>query len=131
MGRMGFGWSGSRIESAFMWPGGVETQPHHPLVLGLAEANHGGDGSGGPGRQEPQVVSAYILIQVVVGQADSVAKDVAAIKGLGSADAVIGPYDVIARADASSLDALGKLVVGKIQDVEGVTRTLTCPVVRL
>ncbi len=99
MGRMGFGWSGSRIESAFMWPGGVD--------------------------------SAYILIQVVVGQADSVAKDVAAIKGLGSADAVIGPYDVIARADASSLDALGKLVVGKIQDVEGVTRTLTCPVVRL
>ncbi len=97
----------------------------------LAEANHGGDGSGGPGRREPQVVSAYILIQAEVGQAARVAKEVGGIKGVGSADAVAGPYDVIARADASSIDALAKLVVRKIQDVEGVTRTLTCPVVRL
>jgi len=77
------------------------------------------------------VVSAYILIQTEVGQADSVAKDVAGIKGVGLAEAVAGPYDVIARADASSLDMLARLVVRQIQDVEGITRTLTCPVVRL
>jgi hypothetical protein len=28
------------------------------------------------------------------------------------------------------MDDLGKLVVAKIQAVEGVTRTLTCPVIR-
>lgn len=77
------------------------------------------------------MVSAYILIQVEVGHSALVTKDVAGIKGVGLAEAVAGPYDVIARADASSLDMLAKLVVREIQDVEGVTRTLTCPVVRL
>lgn len=38
------------------------------------------DGSGGPGRREPQVVSAYILIQAEVGQAARVAKQVGGIK---------------------------------------------------
>lgn len=77
------------------------------------------------------MVSAYILIQVEVGQSARVAKNVAGIKGVALAEAVAGPYDVIARADASSLDMLARLVVREIQDVEGVTRTLTCSVVRL
>jgi hypothetical protein len=38
---------------------------------------------------------------------------------------------VIVRVEAADVDALGKLVVTKIQAVEGVTRTLTCPVVHL
>jgi DNA-binding Lrp family transcriptional regulator len=109
----------------------VQNLKNHPLVLRLAEANHGRDGGGEPGRREPQVVSAYILIQAEVGKAARVAKDVAGIKGVGLAEAVAGPYDVIARADVSSLDMLARLVVRQIQDVEGVTRTLTCPVVRL
>jgi hypothetical protein len=37
------------------------------------------DGSGGPGRREPQVVSAYILIQAEV-EAARVAKEVGGIK---------------------------------------------------
>jgi DNA-binding Lrp family transcriptional regulator len=45
--------------------------------------------------------------------------------------AVTGPYDVVARVEAASIDALGRLVVSKIQTVEGIARTLTCPVVRL
>jgi len=35
------------------------------------------------------------------------------------------------RAEASSIDALGELVVSRIQAINGVTRTLTCPVVHL
>jgi len=35
------------------------------------------------------------------------------------------------RAEASSVDELGKLVVAKVQMVDGITRTLTCPVVHL
>lgn len=46
-----------------------------------------------------------------------------------SAEAVTGPYDVIARAEAVSVDALWKLVVSRIQLVDGVT--LTCPIVHL
>ena len=38
------------------------------------------------------------------------------------------PYDVIARVQAPGLDQLGRLVVARIQVVDGVTRTLTCTV---
>jgi DNA-binding Lrp family transcriptional regulator len=76
-------------------------------------------------------VRAYILIQNEVGASREVASDVARIKGVTSAEAVTGPYDVIAVAEASDLDDLGRLVVGKVQATGGVTRTLTCPVVHM
>jgi DNA-binding Lrp family transcriptional regulator len=77
------------------------------------------------------VVQAYILIQTEVGKAAQVATEVAAIKGVTQAEDVTGPYDVIVRAEARNVDDLGKLVVAKIQAVDGITRTLTCPVVHL
>ncbi len=77
------------------------------------------------------MVNAYILIQTEVGKAAQVAKEVAEISGVKSAEDVTGPYDVIVRAEAGNVDDLGKLVVAKIQSVDGITRTLTCPVVHL
>ncbi len=77
------------------------------------------------------MVNAYILIQTEVGKAAQVAKEVADISGVTSAEDVTGPYDVIVRAEADNVDDLGKLVVAKIQSVDGITRTLTCPVVHL
>jgi DNA-binding Lrp family transcriptional regulator len=77
------------------------------------------------------VVQAYILIQTEVGKAAQVAKQVRDIGGVSEAEDVTGPYDVIVRAEAKNVDELGKLVVAKIQGVEGITRTLTCPVVHL
>lgn len=76
-------------------------------------------------------VRAYVLIQTEVGKAASVARQVDAIAGVVSADDVTGPYDVIARAEAGSVDQLGHLVVSEIQRIEGITRTITCPVVNL
>jgi DNA-binding Lrp family transcriptional regulator len=58
------------------------------------------------------VVHAYILIQT-------------------KAEDVTGPYDVIVRAEADTVDELGRLVVARVQSVDGITRTLTCPVVNL
>jgi DNA-binding Lrp family transcriptional regulator len=77
------------------------------------------------------VVQAYILIQTEVGKAAQVAKEVRDIDGVAEAEDVTGPYDVIVRAEAKNVDELGRLVVAKIQGVEGITRTLTCPVVHL
>jgi DNA-binding Lrp family transcriptional regulator len=77
------------------------------------------------------VVTAYIFIQAEVGKAAQVAKDIVEIKGVQLAEDVTGPYDVIARAEARNLDELGKLVVARLQVVDGITRTLTCPVLRL
>ncbi|MFJ5233487.1 Lrp/AsnC family transcriptional regulator [Kitasatospora sp. NPDC088391] len=77
------------------------------------------------------MVQAYILIQTEVGKATSVAESIAKITGVLTAEDVTGPYDVIVRAEAASIDELGRLVVAQVQQVEGITRTLTCPVVRL
>ena len=77
------------------------------------------------------MVQAYILIQTDVGRAASVATAIAALEGVALAEDVTGPYDVIARVEAKTVDELGKLVIAKIQDVEGITRTLTCTVVHV
>ena len=76
-------------------------------------------------------VTAYVLIQTEVGKAVSVAEQARSIRGVLSADDVTGPYDVIVKTEADSLDDLGKMVVSQIQAVEGITRTFTCPVVNL
>lgn len=76
-------------------------------------------------------VSAYILIQTEVGKAAHVAQEVRTVDGVVSADDVTGPYDVIARAQAETVDELGRMVVSKVQMIDGITRTLTCPVVHI
>jgi len=76
-------------------------------------------------------VHAYVLIQTEVGQAAGVARQVGQISGVVAAEDVTGPYDVIARIEADSIDELGRLVVSHVQLIEGITRTLTCPVVNL
>lgn len=77
------------------------------------------------------MVQAYVLIQTEVGKAAVVAEEVRNIDGVDTADDVTGPYDVIVKASSGDVDSLGRLVVAKIQGVEGITRTLTCPVVHL
>ncbi len=76
-------------------------------------------------------VSAYILIQTEVGKASSVVQACRNLSGVVQADDVTGPYDVILKAESASIDELGRMVVSQIQLVDGITRTLTCPVVNL
>ncbi|RJS44977.1 Lrp/AsnC ligand binding domain-containing protein [Nocardioides cavernaquae] len=76
-------------------------------------------------------VQAYILIQTDVGKAADVAKAIAALKGVTQSEDVTGPYDVIVRAEARSVDELGRLVIAEVQALEGISRTLTCPVVHI
>ena len=76
-------------------------------------------------------MEAYMLIQTEVGRAEVVAKQVAALPGVLSSEYVTGPYDVIARVEAANVDDLGRLVIAKLQDVPGITRTLTCTVVHV
>jgi DNA-binding Lrp family transcriptional regulator len=73
-------------------------------------------------------VQAYILIQTEVGKASSVANAIKAISGVSLAEGVTGPYDVIMRAEAPSMEDFGRAILSKVQGVPGITRTLTCPV---
>ncbi|RFU19475.1 Lrp/AsnC ligand binding domain-containing protein [Geodermatophilus marinus] len=77
------------------------------------------------------MVHAYILIQTEVGKAAQVASTISGIAGVTTAEDVTGPYDVIVRAEAETVDELGRLVVARVQSVDGITRTLTCPVVNI
>jgi DNA-binding Lrp family transcriptional regulator len=77
------------------------------------------------------VVQAYILIQTEVGKSSDVSSEVRQIAGVTLAEDVTGPYDVIARVEASTVDELGQLVLSRIQDIKGITRTLTCTVVHV
>ncbi len=77
------------------------------------------------------MVSAYILILTEVGKAAQVATAVAEISGVEAAEDVTGPYDVIVRAKASDIDELGRMIVARVQAVDGVDRTVTCTVVHL
>ena len=63
--------------------------------------------------------------------AADVARAIGEIQGVTLAEDVTGPYDVIVRAEAASVDELGRLVVAQVQAVPGITRTVTCPVVHI
>lgn len=77
------------------------------------------------------MVRAYILIQTRMGTSTDVAAEISGMRGVSSAEAVVGPYDVIVVAEAGDLDELGRLVASGVQTIEGVTRTITCPVIRI
>lgn len=76
-------------------------------------------------------VSAYLMIQTEMDKAAAVAEAIGEIAGVDSVDVVTGPYDVIARTSADTMDELGRLVVSSVQKVPGINRTLTSPVVNL
>ena len=75
-------------------------------------------------------MEAFIFLQVQAGVDASVARGVADLPGVLSVDVVTGPHDVVVRAEADSIDELGKRVLRPIQQIDGVTRTLTCPIMR-
>jgi DNA-binding Lrp family transcriptional regulator len=74
------------------------------------------------------MLSAYVLIETEVGKVAHVAQAITELEGVQLAEDLAGPYDVIAKVQASSLDELGRLVVSRIQVLDGVTRTVTCTV---
>ncbi|WP_112133526.1 Lrp/AsnC ligand binding domain-containing protein [Glycomyces dulcitolivorans] len=77
------------------------------------------------------MVQAYMLIQTEVGMADSVTEAVSGIEGVVRVDAVTGAYDVVVLTEAATADHLGQAVVSRVQRVAGITRTLTCSILKI
>jgi len=75
------------------------------------------------------MITAYILVLTQVGRSADVAQAIRALPGVETSEDVTGPYDVIVRACADDINELGRLVVARIQAIDGIDRTLTCPVV--
>ena len=56
-------------------------------------------------------------------------QQLAGLAGVLSAEYVTGPYDVVVRITAAdSMSELQDTVVPTVQQVTGITRTLTCPI---
>jgi DNA-binding Lrp family transcriptional regulator len=75
-------------------------------------------------------MDAYVLILTEVGTGSKVGVAVGKVAGVSESHLVTGPYDVIARVEGKDMNALSKLV-DEVQKIPGVTRTLTCPILRL
>ena len=72
---------------------------------------------------------AYILIEVVVGQATPVAEALRLLSEVQSVDRVTGPYDIIAVVEAADLGAMGELTTRQMHTINGIMRTVTCLVI--
>lgn len=77
------------------------------------------------------VIAAYILIQTDAGKAFIVSATLRELPGVSETASLAGPYDVIALARARDIDALATLVTSQVQALDGVRRTVTCPIIRL
>ena len=74
------------------------------------------------------MVCAYVLVQTALGKALEVVDKLKKVKGVESACAVTGAYDIVVTVDVEKLADVGNLIVGKIHCIEGVcgTQTLIC-----
>ena len=77
------------------------------------------------------MIAAYILIETEPGKAVTVAAALRDVPGVLETASVAGPYDVIARAQAPDIDELAKLAASQVQALDGVTRTMSCPIIHL
>lgn len=71
------------------------------------------------------MVHGCVLITVALGKVLDVVAEVAKIKGVKSACAVTGPYDIIAMFEVENLTDVADVVVKGIHRVEGVCSTQT------
>jgi DNA-binding Lrp family transcriptional regulator len=69
----------------------------------------------------------YFLVQTVSGRAPDVARHVAALERVTSAEVVTGPYDLMVQAEAPHTDALAQEVGAQIESIPGVIRSIACP----
>ena len=68
---------------------------------------------------------AYIVISTEAGKPREVARQIAALPGVKMADACWGSRDVFAIVEVGGTKELNKLVMDKIQRLEGVRETNT------
>ncbi len=74
---------------------------------------------------------AYVLIEAQVGRTKEVVETIRKLQGVVLVDAVTGPYDAIAIIQTETPNDIGKLIVSKVHNIAGISRTVTCIVFSL
>ena len=75
------------------------------------------------------IATSYVLITVSMGKARTVYDKLNRIPNIERADAITGPYDIVATVQGSDYNHIARTVIEKIQTIEGVTNTITCNIV--
>jgi DNA-binding Lrp family transcriptional regulator len=72
---------------------------------------------------------SYVLINVELGLEEEILKEILKIPNVKECHRLYGIYDMIAKVDAESLDAVKEVVTWKIRRLEGVRSTVTTVVI--
>jgi DNA-binding Lrp family transcriptional regulator len=77
------------------------------------------------------MVSSYVLVTVAIGKIQDVLEEIRKMNDVAEAEAVTGPYDIIARVEADDLGELTKTIIQNIHYIDGVIDTTTAIVIDL
>jgi len=75
--------------------------------------------------KEETMPAAYVLMGIEAGKVGKALTAIKQIKGVKTAHAVAGPYDVIAYVEAESFELLGQRVLLEFHNVTGIRSTTT------
>ncbi|MBI2832134.1 MAG: Lrp/AsnC family transcriptional regulator [Chloroflexi bacterium] len=71
-------------------------------------------------------VKAFVLIETRVGKSSEVTASLQKMEFVKTAVPVTGPWDIIVVAEGEMLSDIANLIMGKMKQVNGITRTMTC-----
>ncbi len=76
-------------------------------------------------------MKAYILINTQIGKTTEVVKELSKMDEIKKLDIIMGPYDIIAEVEAKDHDTLSQVVINRMQKIDAIKHTRTCPVVHM
>ena len=74
--------------------------------------------------------TAFVMINAEVGAEERILKELKSMKNVKEAHIIYGTYDIIAKIEADTLDALRDIVSQKIRRLDEVRSTLTSIIVK-
>jgi len=77
------------------------------------------------------MIQAYVLINTKIGKTEEVAKLLKSMPEVKHLDVIMGPYDIISLLETDSHDSIANTVMHKMQTIDAINHTMTCPVVKV
>jgi DNA-binding Lrp family transcriptional regulator len=71
------------------------------------------------------MIQGYVLIRLLPGLEEEALRQIRAVPGVEDIILVFGSWDAVVQAQAKSLSALSRLVIGQIRGIRGVQATET------
>lgn len=72
---------------------------------------------------------AYVLIEAESGAIATILEALRGVAEVSSAEAVTGPYDIIACISTTDSRGIGRVIMHHIHVIPGIKRTVTCMVI--